>query len=92
MFSPHKKGFYQEVKAFKNIKFLPLIMTETISFEIDRTTHFKNWIKKRFINEVDIKSMSTSDALAWSNALVELGFSLQQQALLTLVERETNGG
>jgi hypothetical protein len=67
-------------------------MTETISFEIDRTTHFKNWIKNRFINEVDIKSMTTEDALAWSNALVELGFSLQQQTMLTLIERECNGG
>jgi hypothetical protein len=67
-------------------------MTETISFTIDRTTHFKNWIKNRFINEVDIKSMTTEDALAWSNALVELGFSLQQQALVTLIERSDNGG
>jgi hypothetical protein len=67
-------------------------MPETISFDIDRTTHFKNWIKKRFINEVDIKSMTTDDALAWSNALVELGFSLQQQTMLTLIERESNGG
>jgi hypothetical protein len=67
-------------------------MTETPSFDIDRTIHFKNWIKKRFINEVDIKSMTTEDALAWSNALIELGFSLQQQTMLTLIERESNGG
>jgi hypothetical protein len=65
-------------------------MTE-ISFEIDRTTHFKNWIRKRFISEVDIKSMTSEDALAWSSALVELGFSLQQQTLLNLTKGHCDG-
>ncbi|BAY08610.1 hypothetical protein [Calothrix sp. NIES-2098] len=33
---------------------------------------FKNWIRRRFIDEVDFQQMPVSCALAWSAALKEL--------------------
>ena len=37
---------------------------------------FKNWIKKRFINEIDINSISLKEALLWCEALQELSNEL----------------
>lgn len=37
---------------------------------------FKNWVKKRFISALDIKSISYRDAVLWSEALSELGDEL----------------
>lgn len=34
---------------------------------------FKNWVKKRFISAIEIKSISYRDAVLWSEALSELG-------------------
>ena len=37
---------------------------------------FKNWIKKRFINELDLDNMTFEDSLLWSQALSELSEEL----------------
>lgn len=37
---------------------------------------FKSWIKKRFINEIDIVNLSYKQALLWCEALQELSNEL----------------
>lgn len=54
-------------------------MNELELFQIHRT-RFKTWIKKRFINEVDIASMPPEVGLAWAAALLELGCEIQLTA------------
>lgn len=38
--------------------------------------HFKNWIKKRFINTLDVKALSYIETVLWSQALAELSDEL----------------
>ena len=39
----------------------------------------KAWIRKRFISELDIESMSPEAALVWSTALIEIGVGIRNQ-------------
>lgn len=44
---------------------------------------FKNWIKKRFINEIDIVNIPDEQALLWCQALVELSDEIIYTLYLT---------
>ena len=46
------------------------------NFKNYENIRFKNWIKKRFINEIDINSISLKEALLWCEALQELSNEL----------------
>jgi hypothetical protein len=40
---------------------------------------FKNWIKRRFISEIDLQNMPTDLALIWCDALRELSQTVTHQ-------------
>ena len=42
---------------------------------------YKNWIKRRFISEIDLQNMPTDLALIWCDALRELSQSVTHQIL-----------
>ena len=42
---------------------------------------FKNWIKRRFMSEIDLQNIPTDLALIWCDALRELSQSLTLPAL-----------
>lgn len=46
------------------------------NFNNYESIRFKNWIKKRFINEIDINSISIKEAILWCEALEELSKEL----------------
>lgn len=48
----------------------------TQNFQNYESIRFKNWIKKRFIAEIDFYSISCKDALLWCEALEELSDEL----------------
>lgn len=49
-----------------------------MSYQFNNCEHiqFKNWIKKRFINALDIKNLSYKEVSLWSQALAELSDEL----------------
>ncbi|MGD1914112.1 MAG: hypothetical protein ACFB2X_25725 [Rivularia sp. (in: cyanobacteria)] len=48
---------------------------------------FKSWIKKRFINEIDINRISYKDALLWCEALQELSNELIDTIFIARLQR-----
>ena len=46
------------------------------NFDNYENVRYKCWIKKRFINEIDINSISYEQALLWCEALEELSKEL----------------
>lgn len=53
--------------------------TDSKQKEIQGNEFCKAWIRKRFISEVDVESMSTEAALLWSTALIEIGVAIRNQ-------------
>ncbi len=49
-------------------------------FTIERKTLFKNWIRKRFISELDVDGMTPEDVQAWGEAFLEMGAYFIAQA------------
>lgn len=56
------------------------------NFKNYENIRFKNWIKKRFINEIDINSISLKEALLWCEALEELSNELMDTLYLARSE------
>jgi hypothetical protein len=52
-----------------------------------QTEYCKNWLKKRFISELEIEEMPIEWAAAWATAVTELGFELTE----SLIERLLKG-
>ncbi|AFY34883.1 hypothetical protein [Calothrix sp. PCC 7507] len=48
-------------------------------FDLQQVELFKNWIRRRFIAEVDFRDMPVTVALAWSAALKELSESVSHE-------------
>jgi len=42
---------------------------------------YKNWIKRRFISEIDLQNMPTDLALIWCDALRELSQSVTHEII-----------
>jgi hypothetical protein len=66
-------------------------MNNEVTFDIHRIAQFKNWVRGRFISEIDIHAISPEDAFAWSVALIELGVCIQQISLGKAVLSEVEG-
>lgn len=52
------------------------------NYDVERIAKFKQWIRNRFLSEVDVKKMSPQDAIAWSIALIEVGQEILKVAFI----------